>query len=88
MHEISLLQDLITKINSLADEEKAKSVTKVQIELGALAHISAEHLREHFQEAIIGSIAQQAQLDIIENPDFNHPRAQDITLLSIEIEDE
>lgn len=87
MHELSLLRDLINKITTIAHQEKADKVTKVKVELGALAHISADHFKEHFIEAVEGTIAQYAELEIIENPDPNHPKAQDITLLSIDVHD-
>lgn len=85
MHELSLLNDLFNKIQQIAKQEDAQSVTKVHVQLGALAHISPEHFKEHFDEMSKGSIAEQAELVITENPDIHDAKAQDITLLSIDV---
>lgn len=85
MHEFGLIRDLFKKINDIATQEKASIVTKVHVELGALAHISSEHFREHFDELRNTSKAKDAELIITENPDQNSPYAQEIRLLSIDV---
>lgn len=85
MHEAGLIRDLLMKIQQLADQESAVSVDKVCVWLGALSHISAEHFREHFEHETVGSIAENARLEIEKSEDINHPQAQDILLRSIEI---
>ena len=87
MHEFSLLADLIKKIDAIVEKEKARKVVKVQIKIGALAHISGEHFREHFEHAIIGSHTEGAYLEIEEATDETASDAQSIVLLSIEVED-
>lgn len=82
---MSLMKDLFQKIQQIAQQENATHVTKVEIELGALAHISASHFKEHFDELRTGSIAEQAELIITENKDIHDTKAQDITLLSIDV---
>ena len=86
MHELSLMNDLFKKIKQIADNENASKVIKVNIELGALAHISPDHFREHFDEMRSGSIAEEAVLEVTLNSDIHHERAQDITLLSIDVQ--
>ncbi len=85
MHEAGLIRDLLSKIDELAARESATAVTSVSVWLGALSHISAEHLREHFKNETGGSIAENASLEIEVSDDIDHPQAQDILLRSIDI---
>lgn len=87
MHEFSLIKDLMRKIAALAAEQGAAKVTGVRVKLGALAHISPDHFREHFEEAAIGTVAEGAQLVVDLNPDETDPHAQDILLDSVEVEE-
>lgn len=86
MHEMSLIQDLIRKIETIARENRAERIAAVTIRLGALAHISAGHLREHFQQASLGTCAESARLEIKNSTDETAPDAQDILLDSVEVE--
>jgi hydrogenase nickel incorporation protein HypA/HybF len=58
----------------------------MKVRLGALAHISAQHFREHFVQAASGTVAEGARLDIEESSDQSDPRAQDILLETVEVE--
>ncbi len=84
-HELSLMNDLLRKIKIVADAQGTQKIVGVRLKLGALAHISADHLREHFEEAARGTMAQGAQLEIIVSTDETEPHAQDILLESVEI---
>lgn len=88
MHEMSLLNNLLTKVEALAQENADAKVVGVKVRLGALAHISAGHFRDHFERASIGSVAEGAQLDIVASQDEKAADAQDIVLESIEVETE
>ena len=85
MHEFSLLKNLLQKIESIAQENGSDQVIGVRVKLGALAHISPSHLREHFDHAVIGTVADGARLDIEELQDEHDPHAQDIVLDSVEV---
>lgn len=87
MHEASLMNDLMHRIASIADQESASRVTGIEVWLGALSHMSAEHFREHFDECARGSLAEGACLSIECSEDIHHPDAQTILLRSIEVED-
>lgn len=87
MHEMSLIHDLMRKIETIAREQNATKVAGVKVRLGALAHISADHFREHFEEESKGTIADGARLEVVELTDQNDPQAQDIILDSVEVED-
>ncbi len=79
------MSDLLRKIESIAKESSAQKVTAVTIKLGALAHITPDHFREHFETAVIGSVAEGAILNIKQLSDEQDPNAQDILLESVDI---
>ncbi|MBN8431614.1 hydrogenase maturation nickel metallochaperone HypA [Microbulbifer salipaludis] len=83
MHEQSLIRNLVDKIQGLAAEENA-TVLAAKLRLGALAHISADHLRDHFTQETQGTALQGLRLVIEEQSDIHHPEAQDIILESLE----
>lgn len=83
MHEQSLIRNLVEKIHRLAATERGTLVA-AKLRLGALAHISADHLREHFERETSGTALAGLQLKIEEQPDINHAEAQDIILDSLE----
>ena len=85
MHEFSLMADLLRKIQQLAKDAKADKVTGVKVKLGALSHITPDHFREHFEAAIVGTIAEGATLDVEQSDDQKDPNAQDILLESVDI---
>jgi hydrogenase nickel incorporation protein HypA/HybF len=87
MHEMSLIHDLMRKVETIAREQHAARVAAVKVRLGALAHISADHFREHFEEESKGTIADGARLEVVTLTDENDPQAQDIILDSVEVED-
>jgi hydrogenase nickel incorporation protein HypA/HybF len=86
MHELSLMADLMRKIELVARQEEAERVCGVKVRLGALSHVSPEHFREHFEMASRGTVAEGAKLDIESGSDLTDPRAQDIYLESIRVE--
>ncbi len=85
MHEMSLINGLLTKIEAIAREHNVSRVTGVKVRLGALSHISADHFREHFEEGTRGHVAEGARLDIEVAEDINDPNAQDILLISVDV---
>ncbi|SHE58654.1 hydrogenase nickel incorporation protein HypA/HybF [Microbulbifer donghaiensis] len=85
MHEQSLINDLVEKIHRIASGEDGRLVA-ANLRLGALAHISAEHLREHFERATVGTSLEGLQLQIEALPDIHHAEAQQIVLDSLEFE--
>lgn len=87
MHEMSLMNNLMGQIERVAREQGGAQVVGVRLWLGALAHISPDHLREHFAEGAKGTLAQGARLEIESDDDPDNPNAQDILLRSIEVHD-
>lgn len=85
MHELSLIADLMQKVESIAAGAKAAKVLAVNVKLGALAHISPGHFRDHFARAAHGTIAEDAQLFVELSEDVQDPQAQEIVLASITV---
>ena len=85
MHELTLMADVMRKVERVAGEAGAERVTAVHIWLGALAHISPEHLREHFELAARGGVAERAAVGIEQSGDLDDPNAQEIVLVSVEV---
>lgn len=86
MHELSLMADLMRTIQRIAHEQGARRVSRVKVVLGALAHISSAHLREHFDHASRGTLCEGAQLEVSVSADVHDPAAQDIVLESVDVE--
>jgi hydrogenase nickel incorporation protein HypA/HybF len=86
MHEMSLINNLMGKIEAIAREQRAERVAQVAVRLGALSHISAGHFREHFIEASRGGVADGAEVTVETSDDIHDPRAQDIMLLSVDVQ--
>jgi hydrogenase nickel incorporation protein HypA/HybF len=84
-HELSLMADMLRKVEAVAHAEGADHVICVSVRLGALAHISPGHLREHFEMAATGTVAEGARVDVEVNEDVDDPQAQEIVLLSVEV---
>jgi hydrogenase nickel incorporation protein HypA/HybF len=86
MHESGLIEDLIRKIEAAARANGGTKVTAVDLTIGAFASIEADHLREHFEVASAGTMAEGAELRIQVSEDPLGPDPQHITLQSVEIE--
>lgn len=86
MHEASLMNDLMAKIERVLDEQKAVRAVGVKVTLGALSHMSPSHFQEHFETATRGTRMAGARLDIDTLDDINDPGAQDILLEQVEVE--
>jgi hydrogenase nickel incorporation protein HypA/HybF len=85
MHELSLVASLCARAEAAARIDGAARVTGISVRLGALSHLSPDHLRDHLQRAAAGSILDGARVDVTIDPDPSAPGAQDIELLSIEV---
>ncbi len=85
MHELSLLKNLLHKIRTIAEENNSNKVIGVKVKLGALAHISPDHFRGHFDQAVKGTIAEGAKLEVEALTDMSDPHAQEIILDSVEV---
>ena len=87
MHEAALMKDLMKKILQTAKEQGAKRVVGIKVKLGALSHLTPEHFREHFEEVSPGTLAAGARIQAEQSTDIHDPKAQEVILQSIEVED-
>jgi hydrogenase nickel incorporation protein HypA/HybF len=87
MHERALMEDVMTKIVTVATAENAKRVTRISVRLGALSHFSPEHFREHFDDASRGTIAAGAEVTATVDTEVTAATARDVVLESVEIEE-
>lgn len=63
MHEIGLVDDIIYAISTKLKESKAGSkVKKVNISIGELEHIAADHFEFHFRERAKGTPLENTEL--------------------------
>jgi hydrogenase nickel incorporation protein HypA/HybF len=81
MHEMSLLRSLVKQIETVARNHGAERVRAVRLKLGPLAHIEPDHLREHFVDAVRGTLAEGARLDIDETDDLHELSLENIEIV-------
>jgi hydrogenase nickel incorporation protein HypA/HybF len=86
MHEAGLVKDLIRKVDEMVVSQGGKRAKTVKVKIGALSHLSGEHLRGHFEVAAQQTHAAGANLEWEMLEDLSDPYAQDIILESLEIE--
>lgn len=64
MHESGVIEDLMKAVEDAARKNGAQKVTSIKLKIGALAGIEPDHLREHFEIAAVGTMAEGAELEI------------------------
>ena len=86
MHEKRLMDDLMREIELRARAEGGRRVTRVRVRLGVLSHFTAEHFREHFDDASRGTIAEGALVEAELGLDPTEPAAQGVVLEELDLE--
>jgi hydrogenase nickel incorporation protein HypA/HybF len=86
MHEQSLIVNLMKKIGEVSLREGGARVKGVSVWIGALAHFSKDHFREHFEEGAKGTVADGAELRMELSEDISDPNAQSVLLRSVDLE--
>lgn len=64
MHEMSLAESLLQLVEDTARREKARTVTAVFVDIGALASVETEALRFCFEAVAKDGLAAHAQLNL------------------------
>ena len=64
MHESHLIQPIIKGISEHAQKEGAKTVSKVQLKVGALTGVKEDTFKETFSVLAKGTILENAKLEI------------------------
>ena len=86
MHEMSVLNSLMNKVNTLSAVHAPARVVSLRVRLGALSHFTPEHFQEHFNIASRNTAAEGAALHVILMTDVLDPDAQGVVLESIEFD--
>ncbi|WP_241674432.1 hydrogenase maturation nickel metallochaperone HypA, partial [Candidatus Methylobacter oryzae] len=68
MHEMSLCESILQVLEQQAEVQQYNKVKTVWLEIGALSNVEIDALRFSFDVVVQGSIADHAQLEIIEVP--------------------
>lgn len=68
MHEMSLCENILQVLEQQADAQQYRKVKTVWLEIGTLAGVETDALRFCFDAVMLGSLAEQATLEIIEIP--------------------
>lgn len=87
MHEAGLMADLLRRIEATVAAEGASRAVRVEVWVGALAHLSPDHLRAHFETIAASSVAAGAELVVTASSDVQDAHAEDILLMGLEVED-
>ena len=85
MHERALMDDLVRKVLAVAEAERATSVTRIRVRLGALSHFTPEHFREHWEDASRGTLAADAEVTATLDESLVGDAAQGVVLESVEV---
>jgi len=68
MHELSICQGLMTKVEQVALENGATSVETIFLSVGPLSGVEPPLLKRAFEIARLGTIAESAELEIQTGP--------------------
>lgn len=68
MHELSLCEGIVQVLENSANTQGFQTVKTVWLEIGALAGVEQSALRFHFDIVTRGTLADAAQLEIIDMP--------------------
>ncbi len=86
MHEEALFKDLRRKFGEIAAAQGAKCIVRVTLWVGALSHLTEDHLKEDWARVVEGTAAEGAALEITVSNDLNDPKAQSVVLVSVGVE--
>lgn len=64
MHELSVCLALVGQLEKIASERRARSVTRIALEIGPLSGVEPGLLKNAWPLAAAGSVAHGAELDI------------------------
>jgi len=68
MHELSLMEGVLEIIQASADKEGFAHVRRVILRIGALSGVEPEAMRFCFDSVVAGTLAEGAELEILEVP--------------------
>lgn len=86
MHELALIRDIITRLESIALENDARRVRSIRLRFGALTHTPPELFKEQFKimakdkSILDGTVVEVEVMDEVDE------HAHDVILESVELE--
>lgn len=86
MHELSLINNLLGKVDGVVRSHGGRRAVAVEVWLGALSHLSKDRFADYFEQFSRGTVAEGAWLDIELSDDLDDPNAQQVLLKNIEME--
>lgn len=85
MHEKALFENLMRKIDDVAQAESARSVTAIVVRLGPFSHLDPDHFMEHFGWESRGTVAEGAEVRFAPWDEADAAHADGIVLESVEV---
>jgi hydrogenase nickel incorporation protein HypA/HybF len=85
MHEEALLRDLLRKVEEIARANGGGHVTRVQLWVGALSHLSEGTLEERWALATRETGLKGSHLEVEMSTDPHDPRAAAVVLRSVDV---
>ena len=85
MHELSMMRDLVEKAETVVRDCGGVGASAVRVRRGALSHMSAAHLKEHFEWVVHGTLLDGAELHVDDDGDVAAETAQDLVLMSVDV---
>lgn len=86
MHEAGLVRSLVRKADAVVAAEGATRASSVTVRVGAMSHISPDHLRDYFGQEAKGTKVEGADLQIETDDDLTAPEAMDLVLVAVELD--
>lgn len=86
MHEEALFKDLRRKFEEIGATQGVRRITRVTLWIGALSHLTEDHLREDWARVVQGTPADGAILEVKLSHDLNDSRAETIVIESVGVE--
>jgi len=68
VHELSVCQGLLRQVDKIAAEHEARAVDRIVLRVGALAGVEPDLLTHAFDIARMGTLAENADLEIEKGP--------------------
>ena len=79
MHETSLIKEMLEVVARVQRENGQQPIASLRVEISEFGGWDPEHFREHFTEAVAGSVWQGVRLDIVRIPMGPEARLAQVT---------
>jgi len=87
MHEFKQAKELIKKIEEVLAFSPGSRIQSIQVLMSPLNELTPGHLRQHFEKAAQGTVAEGARLDVRISDNYEFPHGQDIFLETVTLKE-